>query len=500
MARKRTFLTNRWSGGMTDDTRNTNDLSKCARVSHLDIYRDPNQMYVIPGYVSDNAYDGSATGAKIFNFRALEYVPGTDVSIVAVGNKADGTGSRLFKKTSPTANEWELLGTAQGTDDLYAGTYLHLGSEYYYVTRAGGVNYISRNNTSAVVDKHVTLGSGIGNFVIEKTKNNLVYGTNGGASIDELTTSVSANAKTTAIVPRDIQDANDYIALFGNRAFPDTTGLLIWDQAGSLVDQNILFGAGVGIAIGFPSGNFVGVLSEGLTFQALTQTANEVNGRFAMSVKVATGNTVETLYRVYADDNTNSDIQPTRGKYHDTMLWYAKIPKDWGDYEGVWACGKGDINQPLGISILFDTSSLGQMRRVYNFGSHYFFLHDDDGSVSRLDNFETGVYDVPAIYETLVYGADTPFLKQFEGLSITTEDLPASASVQVEYRTDENSTWVSLGTSAITGRQKHNFTKANGVPIGKFQEIQFKLTFTGRIVVKSLTVAIVETDDLSFSV
>lgn len=504
MARKRTYNTNTFSGGMTDDTRNTNDLSKCARVSHLDIYRDPNQMYVMPGYVSDNAYNGSSTGAKIYNFRAMHYTgSASNFNLLAVGNKANGTGSKVFGKSSPTAAEWNVIGTGEGTDNLYNGTYLHLGSQLYYVTQAGGTNYITRYNLSTTVeDKHATLGAYtmFGNLVTEKTKNNLVYGTNAGNSINQLTSTVSLNAKSTAIVPMDIQDTNDYIAIFGNRVRPNTTGLLIWDQAGALVDQNILFGAGVGTVIGFPSGVYVGVMSEGLTLQSISQTANEANGRFAMSVKVASGNTVETLYRIFADNNTDSDIQPTRGKYHDTMLWYAKIPRDDGDYQGIWACGKGDINQPLGISILMDTTSLGKVRRMYNFGSHYFFMHDNDGSVSRLDNLETGTFNVPATYETLVYGADTPFLKQFEGMTVVTENLPAGASVQVEYRTDEQNAWVSLGTSAVTGKQKHNFTKANGAPIGKFQEIQFKLTFTGQIVVKSLTVSLVETDDLPFNV
>lgn len=501
MSRKRIYNTNRWSGGMSDDIRNTNDLSKCARASHLDIYRDPNQMYVMPGYVSDNAFDGSPTGAKVYNFRALHY-QGGGFNLAAIGNKADGTGSKLFLKSSPTAAEWTVLGSAEGVDNLYDGTYLHLGDQFYYVTQAAGTNYVTRSTNTTVDDKHVTLGAYtmFGNLVTEKTKNNLVYGTKANTGIDQLTTTVALGAKTSALVIGDIQDANDYLAIFGNRIRPNTAGLLIWDQAGVLIDQNILFGSGVGTVIGFPSGVYVGVLSEGLTQQSIAQTANEANGRFAMSVKAANGASVETLYRIYADDNTDSDIQPTRGKYHDAMIWYAKIPKNSGDYEGVWACGKGDINQPMGISILFDTSSLGRMRRVYNFGSHYFFLHDDDGSVSRLDNFETGTYDVPATYETLVYGADTPFLKQFEGLSVVTENLPASASVQVEYRTDEQTAWTSLGVSNTTDKQKHSFTKASGLPIGKFQEIQFKLTFTGRIVIKNLILSLVETDDLPFNV
>jgi hypothetical protein len=504
MSRKRIYNTNTFSGGMTDDIRNTNDLSKCARVSHLDIYRDPNQMYVMPGYVSDNGLGGSATGAKVHNLRAFVYTGLTGNNLVAVGNKSDGTGSQLFYKTAPTTSEWTAL-SGTGTDNLYDRTWLGWNNgNYYYVTTAAGTNYVSSHNgISTQADKAVNLGTYtlFGNLVAGKMFDNKVYATRAAEAISEVQSgTVVVSSKTTAAIVNDIQSGNDQIGLFGNLIRPNKATLLLWDSASVLIDQKIEYGSGRGEVIGYPSGVWVGVLSEGLTLQSIPQTNNEVNGRFAMSVKAANGPTVETLYRVYADDNSDSNILPTRGSYHDTMLWYAKIPKNTGDYEGIWACGKGDINQPMGISILLDTASLGAVRNMYNFGSHYFFAHSNDGSVSRLDNLETGTFNVPATYETLVYGADTPFLKQFEGLSIVTENLPASATVAVSYRTDEQSSWTTLGTSTGTGLRKHNFTRASGVPIGKFQEIQFRIVFTGKIVVKSLTVGIVETDDLPFNV
>jgi len=67
----------------------------------------------------------------------------------------------------------------------------------------------------------------------------------------------------------------------------------------------------------------------------------------------------------------------------------------------------------------------------------------------------------------------------------------------VQYRTEPDGSWVSLGTS--TSGKKHNFTRANGVPIGKFQEIQFRIIATGKIVITGLSVGLSESDDLPYN-
>jgi hypothetical protein len=83
-------------------------------------------------------------------------------------------------------------------------------------------------------------------------------------------------------------------------------------------------------------------------------------------------------------------------------------------------------------------------------------------------------------------------------VSVVTEDLPSGGSVVCSYRKDEDDAWTTMGTSNTEGTRKHNFTKANGTPIGRFQEIQFKIVITGKTAVKNILVAIEETDDLPF--
>lgn len=515
MARKKPYYINNFSGGMTQDIRDTNDLSKCAYVSHFDIYRDSNQMYVMPGYVDDMSIGGDADGMKTYDIRAIEYLDGV---VNAVGTKSDGTGSKLFYKNDPTDTDW-VNGTlfsggasVEGTDNVATYTFLHgeAVGEYYFFSYASPKLYVSYMGGVTVTDKYVEIaptGSDT-DFpaVAERYYTGIVYASRGDgfAGVSSMNgATYTLNAKSTANSVRDIQTGGEQLGILETQSNPAGARLLLWDSASLLIDQYIDMGTGRPIALGYPAGFWVAVINEGLGTSDATLTS-ETNDTASMVVKVASGTKGENIYRIYAATPTNGDIKPTRSTYHDAMLWYARIPTDATPTtykEGLWACGRGKLGDALAISVLFDTSSLGSVHYAKAIGSHVYFIHGGDGSISRLDSFEDGTYDIPAVYESLVFGADTPYQKELEGISVVTENLPASTSVAVYYRTDVDSSWTAMGTSSTTGKQKHSFTKnSDATPIGKFQEIQFKIVATGKIVLKSITCSITETDDLPFSV
>lgn len=501
---------------MTQDIRNTTDLSKCAYVSHFDIYRDTNQMYVMPGYVDDMSLGGDADAMKTYDIRAFGYF---NNGLNAVGTKSDGTGSKMFYKADPADAEWVAgtsvlgAGVVEGTDNLWDKTYLtNFGSGIFYLTTAGGTIYASQVAGSTVTDKFATIqasGASSGNLpaVAERYYTGTAYMNKGipfsGVSSVTGSSTFTVTAKSTANSVRDLQTGGEQLGILMIQTNPRGSRLLLWDSASLLIDQNIDMGTGEPVALGYPAGIWTAVINEGVGESDGT-LPTETNGLASMSVKVANGTKGEVIYRTYAVTPTNGVLLPTRSTYRDSMLWYARLAADATPTtyrEGVWACGKGSLGAPLGISVLLDTSSLGEVQVMRGYGSHYFFVHGGDGSISRLDSFESGTFDVPATYETLVFGADSAFQKELEGVSVKTENLPASASVQMYYRTDVDSAWTSMGTSSTTGKQKHSFTKnSDATPIGKFQEIQFKMVVTGKVTVKNLTISITETDDLPFSV
>jgi len=511
MARAINININRFDQGMNGDIRDTSNPLKFAYIQHLDIYRKTSEAHVMPGFVSDNAFDGSATGLKARDVRAITYVSG---QIIAVGTKADTTGSALFYKNAPTDAEWDegLSGTAiEGTDDLADRTWLAgtTNSNLHFITTAGTATYVSRASGGSVTDKVATIIAALPTLskklIAERSflDSDIIY-VNYGGSRDDIGSINGATftlaAKTTDAIIDDIQSGNETIGLGGSLNFPSRTQLLLWDSASLLLDQKINNGGGRTAAVGYPSGFWVAVVNEGVD-PNVSGLNEQVNGDASFSIKAATGVTSETLYRTTAPTSTNGEIIPVRGTLRDSMVFYARIPKDatpTAYYEGVWAVGKSSLTSPLAVSIPFDTSSLGEVDSICNFGNNYYFIHGGDGSVSRLDAFETGTYDIPATLETLFYGSDTPYLKSLKGMSVLTENLPSGGSVQVQYRTDQDSSWTTLATSSTAGTQKHDFTRAAGVPIGRFHEIQFKIILTGKIVIKGIRIALEETDTLSY--
>lgn len=506
MARTKDYFHYRFDGGMTDEPRNTTDLSKLAYISHLDIYRDQNRMFVMPGYVDDMNDGSTATGMKQYDIRAFRYYSG---GLFAVGTKTGGSGSKLFSKATPTTASWTAVTGGEGTDNLATFTFLNgtgsTAQHYLTVDGAGDLNTSYFDGTS-VTDSHTqvqALGGNPADGVASETRayNDGIYYTKGGLTglgrLNGATNTI--NEKTTALFPYDYATGDEQIGIFGFRTFPSRAQLLLWDSASLLIDQRVEFGTGRGACIGYVNGIWVGVVNEGLDTRASTFFAGEVNSNASFSIKAATGASAETIYQERGATNTNGIIKQLDGRYRDAMLFYARVPQnDAGTTfkQGIYAIGKTNIGSPLAVSVLMDTSTLGLVECYHNFGQHHFFGHNEDGSISRLDT-ENGTYDVPATIETLIYGADTPYLKGLNRVSLTTENLPSGASVLCEYRTDVDTAWTSMGTSNTTDKQVHNFTKkSDGTVLGRFREIQFRLTLTGRIVVKNLYISIEELNDL----
>jgi hypothetical protein len=505
MSRKRIYNTNRFDGGMTDSPRDTSNLTKLAYISHLDIYRDPNRMVVMPGFESFNGYDGDANGIKAFSPQDIAPVAQSIHFLLA--KKSDGTGSKLFQ-FDVGETQWKVptfyAGATEGSDNLVTRPFLAIvNSLAYYPVNIASLLRIARVDNSGysstwTSDPTISTSDNKFIYVTDSPVGNVYFIQNAFNNVHRLqNANVTWNFKTTAQGMRDIA-VSDYTLGLATASFNRARNL-IWDDASLLADQRNNLGLGIPRAVGAPSQIYSFVLDEFLTG---SQNTIDMNGSSAMAVKALQGESINTLYRVKGFRDNANEIYPVKAGYKDTMTWYTYYAKNSGatEYEnGVWAFGKGDIESQMGVSKLLDTTSLGYVKQSRWIGDNCWFInHSGDGSISRLHNFETGIYDVPATIETLIYGADSPYLKELNGVSIVTENLPSGGSVVVSYRKDEDDAWTTMGTSDTTGKQKHNFTKANGVPIGRFQEIQFRIVITGKTAVKNIMVAVTETEDLSF--
>lgn len=507
MARELPYNINRFDGGMTSSPRDVTQRDRFAYLSHFDIYRDTGKMYVMPGYVDDNAYDGSATGLKQFGIRAFGRQNNT--TIFGIGTKSDGTGTKLMQRNL-SDSEWIVPTNAdyavEGTATLAPRPFLFAANtgDWHYPVQVSSTTYLAEQGGNAnagsggIDDTFGTLHAtsvGTEAYTAEKGFDGKWYisksGINGVASVDT-SGNFTQNAKSTGFGTFDVQSGNYQLGIIGVQS-PDSR-VLLWDSASLLADESLRIPLTGAVAIGYPSNIWSFVSSEGIgTLPS--------NGKNRMVVRYAQGEAIETRFYIESDTSTNQVVYSLRGQYGDAMTWYGRIPTNSAGTtfrEGVWAFGKGSDVSQMGVSVLLDTSSLGEVISGFWLGNNFYLAHSDDGSVSRLDNFDTGTFDVKATAETVWYGNETPYQKELNGISVVTSPLPSGAQVEMFYRVNDSDSWTSMGTSSTTGKMKHVFTRVAGQAIGKFQEIQFKFEVLGKVAVQNVSINLTETDDLAY--
>lgn len=445
-----------------------------------------------------------ADGLKQYDIRGYFY----DGVMRAVGHKEGGVGSKLFEKASPTALGWESTDNGEGADDLFENTlFVRNGTTSWFTTTAGTTTYLAKNDGSTTTDKAATLASSLlestnDYLFVEQGLDGKYYANTGDDDVIDLGTSAVTDPSCATIdTVTDLQQGDAQLALVGYNTFPHTGVFTIWDLTANPNETLYRYALGMGIprAVGKVGGLWGVVIDEGIGLGSQSQLAETTNGVYTMNVALASGASVSSHVRLEAATNTNGKVVSSRGTHRDAMLFYARLPQDAVPTvykEGVWAFGLNKRGEPA-LSLLLDTSSLGSIEKHYPVGYHHFFSHAGDGSVSRLDSL-AGTYDETCVYESLAFGADTPNKKQLKGVSVVTDPLPVGGSVVLKYRTIIGGGWVTIGSSTEDGRTSHTFSRIDGVPLGSFPEIQFRLETIGSAAVRGFFVDLLELDDLAY--
>jgi hypothetical protein len=479
-------------------------------------------MTVMPGYVSDEAYDGVDDGLKAYKVRAFWYQGSTTFN--CIGNKADGTGSKLFGKDDPDDTEWfdghytDGAGF-EGDANLWEAPHARLGAadgqELYATTYSGSTSYMSEYGfgSPAVTDRFATLETNYGTRInplqltrgAEDTSDRIWFNKPAG-DVGYL----SGSAVTLSAYPTDSYYVNGLVEssrglwMIGYTFQPFATEVRLWDRASTLADQVIIIPSSRGGAIGMVAGIPVVIVDEFIDSNKGTATSSQqFLGGASFSVRAVQGASTETLYRFTSpsSDVTASSMVPVSNNFKDSFMFYGKFATDTGATtfrQGMWAVGRKNSNSPLALSLLLDMTDLGDLNGYYGFGNRHFIAHGSDWSVSKLDNYATGTYDVTATYESLMFGSETPNEKVFNGVTVKTCELPSGASVIGYYRTDIDDSWTTLHTSSTAGEKIHNFTRASGNPVGTFEEIQFKFEVVGKVKIKNIKVSIEELNNLPY--
>jgi hypothetical protein len=480
-------------------------------------------MFPMPGYVTDN---GTKFGTSVLiddepddPNGMLKYQPTalffytrtnstTSFTMMALGTRADGTGWKLIGKLNPEATCWtpdEAIDNpgilAEGSETLVRGTYLISDDpggwdNTNFITINGSKTYIGEYASStwnpqlAEVWPFAITNPLSGRMIAEVGPDGAVYTQriHGAANIWKLDGS-PASAKTTSVFPYDLQRGGDQLGYIGVSLDNQRNSVLVlWDTAGTLADQRVELSSGTGRSLGYVDGAWICVTD-------VNERSYTDAGEPSFLVQYVSGSVPIHIAKVYGKSTTGKKLQPVRTQFRGAHLFEAKLATNTEGTEfkqGIWAVGRATANSPFALSLLYDTTNLGAIEDMKMYDNYAYFIHGDNYSISRTDNIQTGTYDETAVYESLWFGSDTPNEKNFNGISIHTEELPSGATIEVKYRFDDDDSWTSFGTHTTANQQIHNFTAST--PIGTFKEIQFRVEVTGNAPIKNIYISLDELD------
>lgn len=205
----------------------------------------------------------------------------------------------------------------------------------------------------------------------------------------------------------------------------------------------------------------------------------------SMDIRVWEGqNRVRTTHKISIDENlappTDSywAVDYRRSYVRNAALFFAKPNTD---FTGMFAIGKNEVTDRFGLSIMLDTSSLGDVQYHYSFANQLFFIHGGDNKISRLS--DTGDYSVESVFESLVLDAGAPDkTKSWKGFEVTLDKpLPAGQIIKGFYKKDGDTTWTQVFTFDDTGEKIYEATNIMGTnaQLPDWEEVEIRVTSVG---------------------
>ncbi len=285
-------------------------------------------------------------------------------------------------------------------------------------------------------------------------------------------------------IAQSVESYNGYLAVGGYRSSTNQSWLQIWDRANTLSTQTVDFGQGRLRVVGNSKGVLFGVVNNFIDDEDLA-----LNGP-SMDIRVYTGgNTVKTTHKIelpttmegYYDELWEQPVSQLKGQTKNATVFYAKIPSDTkGNYfEGLWAVGVNELSQKLALSLMYDTSDMGDVFNLTTTANQILMLHNTN-ACSYLN--PTPNYSNTASFETLIFNdGNSETDKEVIGVEVSHETLPEGQVINVYRKADTDSDWVLVLTSDEVGSITKETTRVESSKdqIGYFKELQWKLESTG---------------------
>lgn len=508
---------NRFDGGIDNDPRAPFEGS-ARMISHFDTYTNPRKL--IP-YRSTESGDDAPTTSKKRRFTALRVtIGGTTKNVVYALGVQSGTSNPqiLYKDLTNSGagandlgdNTWSAPGNNNGSATsvqtecfvFYAKqTRLYFGKSLRYITDMDPQGSAAEGGNITDLTSYTTIAQGI-----VHSKDDILYipYDNKIAKNNAGTWTNAALTLPTHFVITSICEYGDYIAVGARHiAGIGSSRVFLWDRDSTLttLSENIDWGEGTLRVLEEIEGDLIGITDKAVSY-AFNFNTSLIFKRYRFGMNAA------QIITILQSDGTTNSLSADKQKIDNRLFFGGRFKFNGAVREGIFSIGRG--NSPTGYTIVHEQlvnndtaltdSTNSEITGFLKVGDHWFISYKDNSTeaVSKTVANNVGTasrYLSYSIYEKRFATEGSGKKKDLVGVTVTYEYLPADASVELFYRTDQNTSWTqimvdstdnSISKSAVTADTDGDGDYDAGLP-KDYKEIEFRIRSRGAAEITSLS-------------
>lgn len=503
---------NRFDGGIESDPRDPRE-NTCQLVSNFDIISNPRKM---TPYRSSEDGDSSAGTNRIQNF-VIALQTGTTYRLFGLGrNTSDravvfnkelnttGTDNLANATWGQNSNNATTAGTMTSPRDFRLFIYYRRTGYLYGAINADSIWRIDPDGGDAVANQTQALTyTDIFQGLVHPKDNILYipyYNNAGGAnaksfiaSFDGTTWNNTALTLPDHLMPFSISEYGNFIAIGCTPASGIGNSIVyLWDRDATLttLSESVDWGDGRLRVLQEVDGELIGI---SLTSAVGLNPVPDINFQDRVIFRRLVGNRAVKFKELLANHSgaaNTSRIELAKQRVDNRLYFMMLIELNGSVRSGIWSVGRSSPSEPF--TLIHERTSnndtaLATADIPHNFfaaGNYLFNVYETSGGTWNLRKTnDASTFAHYSVYESKRFATgDASLTKDLIGITVMHEYLPASASVEVAYRIDEQTAWTLILTSDTDDdifRSAINIESSGAALPKDYNEIEFRVRTTG---------------------
>lgn len=477
-----TIRVNSFNGGISDDPRKQ-AANEFQITKHFDIFSQPNKLIPYRSLEADTETSVSATDLEQYFVRDFVYAT-ESAKLYGLGQTGAGL-TKILQKADATTGLWTTPSNSEGNGAVLNGCFFEY-KDYLYGFQ--GTTSLFRwgllSGTPSITNAYATVAStitSVANGLIASdgnaylAYNNVIVRISTSGTVTDSAKTVPDTLKITSLANYGSYMA---IACSPKNVYNGKSKVFVWNLSSDLFAESIDWGEGELRVLESIEGVLVGV-----TDRYLNNATGAGTG--SMILQVYSNGAAQVLKEIFTKALVGKTIPLSKAVKNNRLFWAAKIMTNSAgtEYnEGIWSFGRKNANYPFTMTLdVIDENVNTSGIQGFGTAANYFFIaHSNDGSIDKTNDSAT--YAFTSSYDSQIYDlGDASLEKQLLTFTIYTSPLPASSSVTVKYKFDDDTSFTTIGTFSTEGGVSRDFVniEATGVAFPSFKEATFRCESSG---------------------